>query len=398
MDFQLTEQEKALRGMVRDFGQRHIGPGLLEREWEMDPVKRMPWDMVEAASAAGLRTLTVPPEYGGPDPALSQMARVVAEELGAADPGFPILWGHQIKDPAWVAYVGTKEQKDWFFPEYVKDPRYLVCTANTEPAHGSDWQLPYPGFHGDTTAVLDGDEWVVNGAKVSVSNAHEARLIILNCCTDPTVDSSRGTSSFLVPRGPGIDSSVHPKVGMRLCNNARISFDNVRIPKHFLFGELHGAEKARRARRGESPLLSAAAKVGLTRSPFEEAVEYAKQRVQGGKPIIEHQAVGVKLAECYALLEAQRAMTHRLAWMIETGIEFDDKYASALIWYGTEATYRAATLAMQVCGCGGGWLSLSAQKHVRDALVHFPNDGNSGTQLLKVHQMLQDRPTLVSVW
>ena len=202
----------------------------------------------------------------------------------------------------------------------------------------------------------------------------------------------RGASLFLVARGPGIEASVHPKIGLRLNNNARVAFDNVRVPKRLLFGELNGAERARRVFAAENHMLSAAIKVGITRSAFEEAVEYAKQRVQGGKPIIEHQAVGVKLGEIYALLEAQRAMMYRLAWLGETRDESHPKYASMLLWYGAESCYRAATLAMQVCGCGGGWLSLAAQKHVRDAMMYFPNDGTHGTQLLRLHRLLQGQP------
>ena len=100
------------------------------------------------------------------------------------------------------------------------------------------------------------------------------------------------------------------------------------------------------------------------------------------------QAVGVKLGEIYALMEAQRAMVYRLAWMMDNPSERDAKYSPMLNWYAAEACYRAATLAMQVMGCGGGWLSLSGQKHVRDALVYFPNGGNHSMQLLKVHRGL----------
>lgn len=390
MDFRLSEQETALRDLARDFGQRHIRPGLLEREWEMDPEKRFPWDIVEAGSAAGLRTLTVPPEYGGPNPRVTPLARaLVIEELAAADPGVSIIFNHSMKDPKLIDELGTPEQRDWFFPAYMRDPLYLTATAGTEPAHGSDWQLPYDDFHFDTTARLDGDAWVINGTKMSISLGAEAKLIIAYAATDISAPFSRGTSMFLVPRGPGVQASVHPKVGLRMINNSRVDFDDVRVPRSFLLGELHGAERTRQGFVGENNLLSAAIKLGIARSAFEEALEYARQRVQGGRPIIQHQAIGLKLGEIFSLVEAMRAMVFRLAWMMENPAELDRKYSPTLLWYGAESCYRASTLAMQVTGCGGGWLTLSGQKHVRDAMMYFPNDGTHTVQLLKVHRLLQ---------
>ncbi|MCC7104029.1 MAG: acyl-CoA dehydrogenase family protein, partial [Chloroflexi bacterium] len=202
MDFRLTEEERAMRDLARDFADRHIRPGLLEREWEMDAEKRMPWDIVDAGSAAGLRTLTVPARYGGPDPKPSLLARVlIMEELAAADPGVANTFAHSFKDPEQIEEFGTDEQRDWFFPQFMADPRYLTSTASSEPNHGSDWALPYNGTHFDTTAVLDGEEWVINGEKSCISHGMVSKLIILYACTDPTKSISDGTTCFLVPRG-----------------------------------------------------------------------------------------------------------------------------------------------------------------------------------------------------
>ncbi len=315
MDFQLTEQEKALRDLARDFGERHVRPGLLEREWEPDTAKRMPWDIVEAGSAAGLRTLTVPAQYGGPEepPSLLALALVV-EELAAVDPGIANTFNHALKDPTQVAALGTKEQRDWFFPEYMKDPRYLTATAGSEPNHGSDWQFPYEDFHFDTTAVLDGDEWVINGEKTCITHGMYAKMIILYACTDPTKPISQGTTCFLVPRVPGVLVGSHqPKVGFRMLNNCGIVFDNCRIPKNMVLGEVNGGRGTRDAILHHDCPYTVAVRLGTSRSAYEEAVEYAKIRVQGGKPIIEHQAVAVKLGEMYSLVEAMRAMMYTLA-------------------------------------------------------------------------------------
>jgi alkylation response protein AidB-like acyl-CoA dehydrogenase len=389
--FDLTPQEVEWQERARTFATEKIRPAVA-REWITDPYERFPVDVVRAGSEAGFRTCTVPPEYGGPEERISYLAEaLIMEEFGAADPGIAMMFSHSMKDVRQVERFGTAEQRAWFYREYLADPEYLMASGGTEPNHGADWLLPYDNFHYDTQAVLDGDAWVLNGKKHCISNGAQAKMLLMFACTDPTKPFAEGTSMFMIPRSaPGIKrGSVHDKLGLRLVNNAEVIFDDCRIPKENLLGTLHRAIAERSGYIGENNLLSLAIKLGIARSAYDEALAYASQRVQGGKPIIGHQAVGLKLAEANALVEAIRSMLYRLAWMGDNPETYDHKFAALATWFAVESCFRAATLAYQVCGCSGAWLDYPAQKHVRDALIYFPNDGTHTIHLLRAHRMMQ---------
>ncbi|MCC6417946.1 MAG: hypothetical protein IT429_06805, partial [Gemmataceae bacterium] len=184
------------------------------------------------------------------------------------------------------------------------------------------------------------------------------------------------------------------KVGFRLLNNTGIIFDNCRIPKSFVLGEVDRGKKLGFDRYGADAILSQdypytfGIRLGAARSAFEEAAEYAKMRVQGGKPIVEHQAVAMKLGEMYSLVESLRAMMYRFVWMNSHPEELDKKYGPMMFWYCAESVVRIVTLAMQVTGCGGTWLSLYGQKHLRDGVMSYGGGGTHTVQLLRAMSYL----------
>ena len=388
---QLDDEGQEWKRRAREFADEYIRPVALQREWIPDPDERMPWDVIEAGSRAGFRTMAVPPEYGGPNPPLSPLAAaLVIEEFAAADPGVASSFNHAIKEVRHVASLGTDEQKASFFAEFVEDDRYLTGTGITEPTHGTDSWLRDEGFQYDTMAVRDGHEWVINGRKHCITNGNEARLLLVHVNTDPSKDFAEGTTIFMVRRdSPGLlRGAVHNKVGLRLINNTEVIFDNCRVPHSAVLGQVNQGFSGSRDFINENYLLSLAMKLGIARAAYETALGHAKNRMQGSTAIIQHQAVGVKLAEIAACAESIRSQLYRFAAMIETPESFDPMVSELATWHSVESAFRAALLCVQVCGCHGIWLDHPAQKHLRDALVYFPNDGNHTTHLLLAHKAM----------
>ena len=391
MDFSLSPEAREWQERARAFAQEWVKPAVAN-EWEPDPSARVAWDVIEAGSKAGFRTLGVPPEYGGPNPPLKPLTMaLILEELATADPGIAIYFNHSMKDVRAVARNATKEQRDRFFADFTSDHRYLTAHASTEPEHGADRYLSPPEFRFKTTAVRDGDDWVINGRKHCIAAGNEARLVLVQANTDPSKPAAEGTTMFMVFRDtPGLkQGAVHDKAGLRLINNSEVIFEDCRVPHSQVLGTVNQAIPQRRGQFNDNGLYSMSMKLGIARAALENALDHAKNRVQGGTTIIDHQAVGLKLAEANAHVEVIRTLMYRYAWMVENQAESDKKFGELATWVGVESAFRAAVLALQVCGCKGAWLDYAAQKHVRDAMMYFPNDGTHTIHLLSAHEMLK---------
>jgi alkylation response protein AidB-like acyl-CoA dehydrogenase len=403
MDFELTADEREWRGLARQLADEWIRPTILEKEWEPDPADRVPWDAIEAASDMGIRTCTVPPEYGGPERPVSSLAMaLIIEEIATADPGVAIYFNHTMKDIRQITRLASQEQKDDILPRFVADSRFLMAHAATEPAHGGDRYLPPEDFRFDTVARLDGDEWVINGRKHCISAAVEASIVLVQASTDDEAGYTDGTTLFIVPGdAPGlVRETVHPKAGLRRINNAEVVLNDCRIPAANVLGRVNGAIAGRRGQMNDNGLLSMAQKLGIARSALEDTLAHARTRVQGGKPIIEHQAVAVKVAEMHAQVESIRSMMLRYAWMNDHPESFDKSFTEGATWLAVEAAFRVCTLGVQVAGCQGAWLDHTAQKHLRDSMMYFPNDGTHGIHLLILARLLEQDTSddIVDYW
>ncbi len=389
----MTEQAREWKARAREFAREVIAPAS-EREWIQDDVERMPWDVIEAGSRAGFRTLAVPAEYGGPDPAVDPLTwAMIVEEFATADPGITHYFTHCIKDVRQVVRRGNEEQKTRFFERFLADDRFVTAHASTEPGHGGDRYLAPKGFRFDTTAVRDGDEWVINGRKHCIAGGNEAGMVLVQANTDPTKDFAQGTTMFMVWRdNPGMKKgTVHDKAGLRMLNNAEIIFEDCRVPAEDVLGTVNNAVGERTGQARDNGMLSMAFKLGVAQGAYETALEHATQRVQGGTEIIRHQAVGVKLAEIYAHVEIIRSLMHRYITVNQQTEGYDAKFGDVATWTAVESAFRAATLGVQICGCKGTWLDHKAQKHLRDAMMYFPNDGTHMIHLLRAHnRMIRD--------
>jgi len=386
----LDDRAKEWRDRAREFAEEVIAPAA-QREWEPDADARMPWDVIEEGSRRGFRTMAVPPEYGGPDPAINGTTfAMILAEMATADPGIAIFFNHAIKDVRQIARNGTDAQKETFFTRFMADDRFLTANALTEPAHGGDRYLPPPDFRFETTAVRDGDGWRINGLKHCIATGNHAGVVLVQACTNPEKPYRESTSTFIVYRdNPGLlPGEIHDKLGLRMQTNSQVVLKDCWVSDDDVLGRIDQAVPQRKGQFNDNGLFSIAMKLGIARAAYRTALDHARNRVQGGKPIIEHQAVGLKLAEMAAQMHIIESMMFRYAMMVDQPEEMDPMFGEVATWATVEAAFRAATLGVQICGCSGSWLDHPAQKHLRDASMYFPNDGTHTIHLLAAQRMM----------
>jgi alkylation response protein AidB-like acyl-CoA dehydrogenase len=380
-----------IRKLAKDFATQFVAPALRGKEWVQDPGERFPWGVVEKGFELGLKALMVPKEYGGAE-ADTLTTCIVDEELACVDQGVAEIFDQLWNESRRLAVLGTKGQKDWFFTRFMKEPRFLATTTGSESRHGTDHWIRYDGATFDTMETLKGDEWVIKGTKIFISMGAEASVYLCHACTDPSKPMSQGTSIFIVPREtPGLKvGTIYDKISERFMNNAEIIFDNCRVPKENLLGELNRSMQVSDPRLAASNVEAGAIALGTGRGAFEAALAYAKLRVQGGKPIIEHQAIGMKLAEMATLIEAARTLIWRAGWAVDYKRPYDPKMHSMAKWYAADVAFRVASSALEIFG-GNGIMSMDgpAQKYLRDSLAMLHADGTREAHLLRIQGRLQ---------
>jgi alkylation response protein AidB-like acyl-CoA dehydrogenase len=373
MSFGLTDEQLELRDLARAFATEEVRPRCRELDRVANPDLSYPTDLILRASELGLRTLTLPREYGG-RAADAVTQAIVLEELCVGDVGFGMALLHPWREGRALATETTDEQRERFLPAFLADPSYVTSLGMSEPHAGSDHVLPYAGdvsAGARTSAVVDGDQWVLNGTKRWISNAGVSKILILMARTDPTVAWNQGVSLFLVPTDtPGfIAGRPEDKLGLRVNRNAEIRLEDCRIPVENLLGAVNGgAEVLGRLSKG-SLFKEGVKSIGVARAAYEEAVSWCRTRVQGGKPIIEHQAVQTTLAEMATGIEAARSLAWRVAWAIDN----DPAAAVALepmtkIFSG-EVAVRCAISGLELHGGYGVLRDNFAEKLVRDAVT-----------------------------
>lgn len=399
-EFGLTEEQLAFQTMAREFAERHIRPIAAEidrKEVGTTVAESFPWGMVEEAHKIGLKTITMPEKYGGMDADfLTQV--IMMDELAYVDSTCCKILSQQWKQPKNIVDYGTEYQRERFLTQFRDDPRYLISAAINEPDYGSDNSLPYEGVEGGMklSAVPKGDGYVLNGVKHFIGLGAVASLYIVHARTDRTVPVKQGTSKFLVPRDtPGFSvTRVHDKSGWRAYANGELTFEDVYVPKeNLLGGKLNVdhytdlAEKAVTVGHNEVELATNA--MGMARAAFEAALDYAKQRVQGGKPIIEHQAVAGVLADIYMELQALRSMVWHTATVLDQGIK-DRALTLSVARFGSKVARKIAQDALSIFGGMGTERDLPMERYVRDSLI-FMHLGESPVKQVRVGNLLKKR-------
>lgn len=372
MDLTLTDEQAGFRALAREFLDREVVP------------HRATWDRTESVDLAiipklgeiGFFGLTIPEEYGGVGGDYVTYV-LAAEELGRADSAIrgivsvsSGLFGTS------VLQHGTEEQKQQWLPG-IASGRMLGCFGLTEPGNGSD------AGNLRTRARRDGDDWVIDGSKVFITNGTWADVAVVFARTSD--DGPRGVSAFLVPTDtPGFEATeITGKLGLRGQATAALSFDGVRVPADALLGEVGKGFRIAMQTLDKGRVTIAASCVGIVQGCLEETVRYTGEREQFGKPIASYQLVQDMIADMSVDADAARLLTWRAADLMQRGEPFGTAASKAKL-FASEAAVRASNLAVQAFGGYGFVDDYPVQKYLRDARVMTLYEGTSQVQKLLI--------------
>jgi len=374
VDFSLTEEQLGHIRWVRDFLDTYVRPVAPGLDKISDPNKRFPWDIVEKAHSEGLLRFGLPETYGGTSVDEVTLC-LLQEELGAADIGVAAIVAQYWNAIGLIDRMGNDFHRDTFVRAYLDNPRAVYAVAMTEPAAGIDAHLPYdvPDAGPMLSAVPDGDEIVLNGAKRWIAAAHVADVLIVFARTDTSVGLKQGMTAFIVTKDtPGFSvAKTFDLTGHRLAPIAEIHFDDCRIPKENQLTAWNGAF-GEMSRQTVGRHWVGARYLGVGREAFELALERAQTRVQGGKPIIEHQMVARTLGEMAMTLEAARNVIWKSAWGTQNPEQADPVVMRMSRVFGSEAAMKVALEAVRLFGAGGISTDSAIEKVLRDAVSGLP--------------------------
>jgi len=374
MDFQLTEEQEMFRRAVRDFAEKELKP----RAAQTDEDETLPWEALRKGIGLGLFGLNVPEAYGGAEmDAIS--AAIAIEEIGrvCGSTGLSIAAHNGLACAPLVAY-GTPAQKERYLPRLTSG-EMLGALALTEPGGGSDL---VGGVR--TTAVREGDGWLINGSKAWITNASLAEFIIVLARTDPEA-GTRGFSLFIVPAdAPGL--TIHPKekkMGLRGSPTHALTFDGVRVPAENLLGEEGRGLHQTLATLDGGRVGIGALSVGIAQGAFEEALRYAQERRAFGKPLAEHQAIQWMLADMATAIETARLMVYYAAWLKEMGRPYTKEAAMAKL-FASEMAEKVCRDAIQIHGGYGYSREYPVERMYRDVRLMTIGEGTSEVQRMVI--------------
>jgi alkylation response protein AidB-like acyl-CoA dehydrogenase len=373
MDFALSDEQKQISRMVREFGESEIKPHLAE--W--DEAQHFPIDTFRNAGQLGMLGVTLPEEYGGA--ALSYVDYVnVIEELGVVDSGFALsVAAHNSLCTGHIYQAGNEEQKKQWLPKLTSG-EWIGAWGLTEPGSGSDAS----GMR--TVAIKDGDDWVLNGTKNFITNATYANISVVLAVTDRD-DQKHGITAFAVEMDrDGIRAGKKEnKLGMRVSDTAELILEDCRVPSSNILGKIgYGFNDAMKILDGGRISIGALA-VGIARGAYEAARDYAKQRTAFGKPISDFQAIQFMLADMATEIEAARLLCYRAAVMKDAGERVTQFSAMAKL-YASEVAVRATEKGVQIFGGYGFIKDFPAEKYYRDVKLCTIGEGTSEIQRMVI--------------
>jgi len=371
VDFDLTPEQELVRKTARDFADREIAPVAME----FDRSEEFPWPVLEKMKPLGFLGASIPEEYGGMglDP-ISYC--LVIEEIARADSSIRgILSVNCSLVGTAIAKYGTEEQKRNWLPR-VASGETIGCFCLTEPGAGSD-----PSSL-KMTAVRDGDDFVLNGSKMFITNGTVAGLALTFANADPP-KGAKGITAFLVPcDAPGFKATeIKGKLGLRAASTAELSYSDVRVPASSILGDIGGGMKIALSALDDGRVSLGAGCVGIAQGCLEASLAYAKEREQFGRPIAGFQLIQEMLAEMLIEVEAARLLVWRAAALKEKGVR-NTVEASIAKYVASEAAVRCANLAIQVHGGYGYIDEFPVGKYMRDARVTTLYEGTSQVQKL----------------
>jgi alkylation response protein AidB-like acyl-CoA dehydrogenase len=380
-----TDDQRAILETVRRFNEEHVTPCAAELDAQVNPEDSFSWEIVEAAHNIGLRTMTLSEAYGGLG--IDSLTTVmVVEELSHGDMGVAATLGQTLKLARFIENALNDEQKERVLLPFVDDPRGLLAIGITEPDNASNYIVPYPAASFRTTAEKVEGGWVVNGMKHFISNASLASFHLLFAQTNKDKPLTEGSTLFFVERGrDGFTiGRVHDKMGERLSCNAEMIFQDCFIPDENVVGDLHNGFQLMARFFPSSNAYAACFVLGVAVAAYEKALDWAKVRVQGGKPLIEHDGIRAQLAEMKMLIDASRAYAHRAAWLSDHQEHGWDASLGVLPKImAAQATWKIVTWALEIHGGHGYMKEAGVEKLVRDAAAYLHSDGGNRSLFLK---------------
>jgi alkylation response protein AidB-like acyl-CoA dehydrogenase len=369
MDFELPESHRALKASLKDFCERKVKSQA--REWDKE--EKFPMDVVRELGQLGVMGMLVTEEYGGA--AMDSLAVAVAvEEIARYDGSLALtVASHNGLGTSHIRVFGNDAQKRKYLPKLASG-EWLGAWGLTEPGSGSDAS----GLK--TTAVRKGDKWVLNGAKMFITQGTVGHVFVILALTDPE-KRQKGITAFIVEKGtPGFSQrSIHGKLGMRSSDTAELILEGVEVPDSQRLGEegrgfidtLKILDKGR--------ITIGALAVGLGRGAIEESLRYARERTAFGQPIAEFQGLRWMFADMKTEVDAARLLVHRAAWMADAGKPYTQAASQAKL-FASEATMRACNKAVQIHGGYGYTREFPVERYLRDAKLCEIGEGTSEIQ------------------
>jgi len=372
VSFQLTDEQRDLRALAHEFAEKEIRP----RAAGYDEHSTHPADVIAKAHELGLMNPHVPEEHGGLG--LSAFdGMLIGEELAWGCAGIAVSIVANTLGAAPVLLAGLDEQKREWLPRLVEEP--ILCSfALTEPNAGSD----VSGIQ--TTAIRQGDDYVINGSKMFITNAGHASWLVVFASTDKS-KGHRGLTAFIVPADlDGVTVEKHlDKMGQRATDTSAIAFSDVKVPAANRLGdEGEGFKVAMRTLDYTRPGTAIGA-VGVARAAYEFAVDYSRERVQFGQPIAMNQGVNFLIADMAAEIEAARLLTWQAAWLLDQGkrATLQSSYAKR---FASDTAMKVTTDAVQIFGGYGYMKEYPVEKLMRDAKLFQIYEGTSQIQRLVI--------------
>ena len=404
-DLTLTAEQLEFRDTLRDFVQSEVKPAAIHPDRLQPFEKPLLTNALDKAAQLGIRTLALSEDAGGSG-ADTLTSCIVMEEIAAGDVDIAVVLattsslGHSLFDR-----LMTPGQRAAYLPKFVADDRYHLALAARDAQAGLGWTYHRPAFAesgGEPTAVKQSNGWwIINGTVAVVANAPLAQLFAVQVRTDPKKTGANGLSTLLVPRdaaGLTVRERVAPFEtvnGQAVTRwhhgtGSEISFKDCRVPADHVLGKEGQSPFASGAEAARCAPVMAAINLGIGRAAYEAAVEYAHIRRQGGRNIIEHQAIGTKLADCAIKLELARNMIWKAAWAIDHPEAVAGRSVSDLPLhtiarvYTAEAMNEVTLLAAECFGAMGVMRDMPLQKYVHDAMVFLHSEETDGAAKLAV--------------
>ena len=390
---QLSEEQRMMRQSCRDFVDDVVLPFVKKnwkQDWSMEPEDRLPASILESADKVGIRTLGVPEEFGGIElekgTEVSTFA-MISEEIARGDSGLSDKLVQNWKVSVLLRQLAPRHLQEKWFKRLVDDPQFLLAHCLTEPRGASDRWLPYnvPEAAMQTKAVKTNGGWVINGRKQFISNGYDAGLYVVYANTNPKVGMLQGTSSFLVPRetkGFSV-ARCNETLGCRYMNNGEVAFDDMFVPDDHVLAEGDALGKAGVYFR-PGKIIQAAKNLGVGVRAFEATSEYVQNYVQGGRILIKHQAVALRIADMAVRIEAVRSLLERASAAVDAEAPDAEVLCNMAKVFASEEIMKVAQHAVELHGGNGMMLDFGIEKLFRDAAIFLHMDATVDISKMKI--------------